>query len=79
MAIKKPAKPKFKKMPKQPKSNASTQTWKNYEERVKGIEQENDKKVAEYKKKLKDYQNEQRKRDAIKDKVAKAKAKLSGI
>jgi hypothetical protein len=79
MAIKKPSKPKFKKMPKQPKNNASAEAWRNYENKVKAVNAENDKKVAEYKKAVSAYEAEQKKRDGIKAMVAKSKAKLSGI
>jgi hypothetical protein len=79
MAIKKPAKPKFKKLPKQPKASASPEAWRNYENRVKAVNAENDKKVADYKKAVSAYEAEQRKRDSIKNMVAKSKAKLSGL
>ena len=79
MALKKPTKPKFKKLPKQPKTNASAEAWRNYENRLKAVNAENDKKVADYKKAVTAYEAEQRKRDGIKAMAAKSKAKLSGI
>lgn len=79
MALKKPSKPKFKKLPKQPKASASKEVWKNYENRVKAINAENDKKISEYKKAVTEYEAEQKKRDNIKAMVAKSKAKLSGL
>ena len=79
MAIKKPTKPKFKKLPKQPKANASKEAWKSYETRVKAINAENDKKISDYKRAVNEYEAEQKKRDSIKAMVAKSKAKLSGI
>lgn len=79
MAIKKPTKPKFKKLPKQPKQNASKEAWKSYENRVKAINAENDKKISDYKRAVNEYEAEQKKRDGIKAMVAKSKAKLSGI
>lgn len=79
MALKKPTKPKFKKMPKQPKANASAEAWRNYENKAKAVTAENDKKVADYKKAVTAYEAEQRKRDSIKQMVAKQKARLSGI
>ena len=79
MAIKKPSKPKFKALPKAPKTNASTESWKAYENKIKAIEIENNKKIAEYKKKMNEYENEMKKRENIKNKAAKAKSKLSGF
>ena len=79
MATKKPKLPKFAKYPKQPKATASVQTWKNYDNKVKAIKAENDKKAAEYKKKLSAYEAEIRNREAIKSRAAKAKAALSGL
>lgn len=79
MALKKPSKPKFKKLPKQPKAGASTESWKAYENKVKQIESENDKLIADYRKKQKEYENEIKKRESIKNKAIKAKAKLNGI
>lgn len=79
MALKKPSKPKFKKLPKQPKASASKEAWKTYENRVKAINAENDKLIADYKRAVNDYEAEQKKRDSIKAMVAKSKAKLSGI
>lgn len=79
MALKKPQKPKFKAFPKQPKGSASTEAWKNYENKVKAVESENDKKISEYKKKMSAYQAEIKKRESIKEKATKAKSKLSGI
>lgn len=79
MAMKKPSKPKFKKLPKQPKATASKETWKSYENRVKAINAENDKLIADYKRKVSDYEAEIKKRDNIKAMVARSKAKLSGL
>lgn len=79
MALKKPSKPKFKKLPKQPKASASKEAWKTYENRVTAINAENDKLIADYKRAVNDYEAEQKKRDSIKAMVAKSKAKLSGI
>lgn len=79
MSLKKPKRPSFKKMPKQPKASASADTWKAYENRIKAIEAENDKKIADYKKKLSAYENEQKRKESIKAKAAKVKAKLSGF
>ncbi len=79
MALKKPSKPKFKKLPKQPKASASKEAWKTYENRVKAVNAENDKLIADYKRAVNDYEAEQKKRDSIKAMVAKSKAKLSGI
>lgn len=77
--IKKPAKPKLKKYPKQPKASASTEAWKNYDAKVKAIDAENNKKVSEYKKKCSAYDAEMKQRQAIKDRAAKAKQKLAGF
>ena len=79
MATKKPVKPKLKKMPKQPKQSASMEVWKRYDAKAKAIEAENNKIVADYKKKLSAYEQEQRKKESIKASAAKAKAKLSGF
>lgn len=77
--IKKPSKPKFKKYPKMPKASASPEAWKNYENRAKAIDVENNKKIAEYKKKLAAYESAMKKKESVKAFVAKAKAKLSGF
>lgn len=79
MALKRPTKPALKKLPKMPKTSASAEAWRNYENRVKAIEAENDKKIAEYKKKVAAYESELKRREAIKGKAMKAKAKLSGL
>lgn len=79
MAMKKPSKPKFKKLPKQPKASASKETWKNYENRVKAVTAENDKLIADYKRKVNEYESEIKKRDSIKAMAARSKAKLSGL
>lgn len=79
MAMKKPAKPKFKKLPKQPRAAASKETWKTYENRVKAINAENDKLISEYKRKMSEYESELKKRENIKAMVARSKAKLSGL
>lgn len=79
MAIRKPSKPKFAKLPKQPKANASAETWKNYDNKVKAVEAENDKRIAEYKRQVSKYEAELKQRDAIKSRAAKAKSKLSGF
>jgi hypothetical protein len=79
MALKKPAKPKLKKYPKQPKSSASMDAWKNYDAKVKAIDADNNKRVAEYKKRVTAYNNEMKQREAIKNRAAKAKEKLAGF
>lgn len=79
MATKKPSKPKLKKTPKQPKASASLETWNNYYSRVKAIDNENVKKIAEYKKKESAYNAEQKKKESIKNAAQKAKARLSGF
>lgn len=79
MALKKPAKPKLVKLPKQPKASASAEAWRNYDNKIKAVEAENDKRIADYKKKLTAYESELKKREAIRTKAAKAKSKLSGF
>lgn len=77
--IKKPSKPKFKKYPKMPKSTAAPEVWKNYEAKAHAIDAENNKKIADYKKKLAAYESAMKKKESVKAFVAKAKAKLSGF
>lgn len=79
MAISKPKKPKLKSIPGAPKKTASMESWKAYENKVKQIESDNDKKISEYKKKLSAYESEMKKRESIKNKASKAKSKLSGF
>lgn len=79
MATRKPAKPKLKKTPKQPKANASIETWNNYKKRVDAIDAENRKTMADYNKKLTAYEQEQKKKEAIKKAADKAKARISGF
>lgn len=79
MALRKPKKPSFKKLPKQPKATASKQAWTNYEHKLKATEAENNKLISDYKKACADYEAEQRKREQIKGLAAKQRAKLNGI
>lgn len=79
MAQQKPKKPALKRVPKAPKASASAETWRNYENRLKAVEAENDKKISDYKKKVASYEAEQKRREVIKEKAAKARAKLSGL
>lgn len=59
---KKPSKPKMLKLPKKPKQSSSLATWEKYDARVKEIEKENKKRDADYKKALKDYEAEKKKK-----------------
>lgn len=77
--MKAPKKPKLAKLPKAPKANASTQVWRNYESKLNAAKAVNDKKVAEYKKKKNAYEQEQKKRAALKEKAAKLRGALQGI
>ena len=79
MATKKPAKPKLKKTPKQPKASASIEAWNNYKKRVDAIDAENKKTMADYQKKLNAYEQEQKKKEAIKKAADKAKARINGF
>jgi len=79
MAMKKPSKPKLKKTPKQPKSTASIEVWNNYKKRVDAIDAQNKKTMADYNKKLSAYEQEQKKKESIKNAAAKAKARISGF
>ncbi len=76
--MKAPKKPSLKALPKQPKQNASEVAWKNYESKLKAVETENKKIIAEYRKKKAAYDAEIKKRDAIKAKAQKVKS-LSGF
>lgn len=51
MARKMPKRPKLKKYPKKPRQSASPQTWMNYEERKKQVDNDNREKISEYNKK----------------------------
>lgn len=75
-SFKKPTRPKYKAMPKAPKVTASSDVWKRYEQRVKAVSAENQKRKADYEKKLKAYETEVKMRENIKAKAQSAKAKL---
>ena len=62
---KKPRKPKLRKLPKLPKQGASLETHKNWEARAKPIIAENDRKMSEYKRKVKAYENTKSAKDRI--------------
>ena len=77
--MKAPKKPKLLALPKAPKANASTQAWENYKKRLKEVETENNKRIAEYRKKEKAYEAEKNSREKVKDKARKLRAQLSGF
>lgn len=74
--MKAPKKPKYTAQPKTPKMNASDAAWDAYREKVKKVDAENMKKKSEYEKALREYQNEIKRREAIKAQAAKNKSKL---
>lgn len=77
--MKAPKKPKLLGVPKAPKANASTQTWANYQKKLKEVESENNKRIADYKKKEKAFEAEKNSREKVKDKARKLRAQLSGF
>lgn len=77
--MKAPKKPKLISVPKAPKANASTQTWENYNKKLKEVESENNKRIAEYRKKEKAYNAEKNNREKVKDKARKLRSQLSGF
>lgn len=52
---KKPSKPKFKALPKRPKSSATAEAWKKYEDKLKEVQDENCERNKQYEKDLKDW------------------------
>lgn len=60
-------KPKLIKMPKRPKESASAEVWLRFEQRVKGVQDRNQKKMAPY-----------TKSQAIKERVKRSVSKISG-
>lgn len=77
--MKAPKRPKFAKVPKQPKATASAQTWKNYEQKLNAVKAANDKKLAEYNKEKRAYDAEMKKRQSLKEKASKLRGALCGI
>ena len=77
--MKAPKKPKLISVPKAPKANASTQAWENYNKKLKEVESENNKRIAEYRKKEKAYNAEKNNREKVKDKARKLRSQLSGF
>lgn len=69
--MKAPKKPKYKALPKAPKMSASDNSWKSYDSRLKAVQAENAKLKSEYEKKLKAYEAEIKRREAIKAKAQK--------
>ncbi len=65
--MKKPGKPKYKKAPKTPKTTANKTTWDRYEQKLKDIEKYNNKLTVNYKKEIKKYETEVKRRDKIKE------------
>ena len=72
--MKYPKKPKLKKFPKTPKSN-NVETLKRYKSRVADIQKENDKKMAEYKKKVNAIDAEKKRIASLKEQARKMKQK----
>lgn len=50
--------------------------WKNYENKLKAIKAENDKKMADYNAKLKKYEAEKKAKDAIRAKAQKMRSAI---
>lgn len=73
MAISKPKKPRFKALPKAPKMSAATEAWKRYEQKLKEVNAENQKKKSEYEKKMKAYEAEMKSRERLKEKARSIK------
>lgn len=76
MAMKAPKKPALKKVPSAPKAGASMDVWKNYENKLKVIKAENDKKMADYNAKLKKYEAEKKAKEAIRAKAQKMRSAI---
>lgn len=76
MSFAKPKKPKYKAMPKAPKMSASLETWRRYESRVKAVIGENNKRKAEYAKKLQAYESAIKMRESIKAMARNAKTRF---
>ena len=71
MALRKPVKPKLKTLPKRPKMTASKETWDRYYQRVKEVQAYNKKLMAEYKRKLQEYEKEMARRKKIAEQAKK--------
>jgi len=63
--MKKPRKPKMLKYPKKPKQSASFATWERYWDKVKEIDKENQKRMNEYHKLIKQLDAEKRKKEEL--------------
>ena len=76
MATRAPKKPTLKKVPNAPKANASMDVWKAYENKLKAIKAENDKKMAKYNAEMKKYEAVKKAKEAIRAKAAKIRANV---
>lgn len=65
MALKKP---KAKKFPKQPKANASAESWRKYTEKCAAIKKDNETRLAQYEKDVKSREASKKKAQSIKSK-----------
>lgn len=77
--MKTPKKPKFKALPKAPKATASDQSWENYRRKLDEVKKANDVLASKYKKEKKAYDDQVKKRQAIKNKAAKMRSDLAGL
>lgn len=73
---KKIKKPRYKALPKAPKTTASLETWRNYERKVNEVVSANMNLKAEYEKKLNALKQIEKMKSDIKNKIASLKSKV---
>ena len=65
MANHKPKKPKLKSLPKRPKASAPLSVWERYEDKCKEVQKENRERMNAYKKALKKYEADKKKKEDL--------------
>lgn len=69
--MRKPRKPKLRKLPKKPKQSSSLEVWNRYNDRVKDVQRENNSRIAEYNKKVREWKARNNRKDQIRKAAAK--------
>jgi hypothetical protein len=61
----KPKKPKLRKYRQKPKQGAPVSSWEKYDDHVKDVDKANNKKMADYKKELRNWESEKKKKESL--------------
>jgi hypothetical protein len=77
--MKKPRKPKLRKLPKKPKQSSGIEVWSRYDDRVKDVQKENNSRIAEYNKKYRAWEGNRKRKDSIRKRAhQRATVKFAG-